>query len=190
MTAVFVLLVYVALERAFELYLAQRNTRALLAHGGVEIGAGHYPAIVTVHTLWLLTLYLWALFGAAQIDWLWAGVYALLQLGRLWVMASLGRFWTTRIITVPGAPLIASGPYRYLKHPNYLVVALEIAVLPLAVGAWPVAILFSLLNGAILVVRIRAENAALAARPRAAASPAATPTTTPPPTPRSSPTPR
>ncbi|MDX2143181.1 MAG: isoprenylcysteine carboxylmethyltransferase family protein [Rhodospirillaceae bacterium] len=164
MTAVFALLIYVALERAFELYLAQRNTKALLDAGGVEVGAGHYPAIVTIHTLWLLTLYLWALFGAATIDWIWAGVYIALQAGRFWVMASLGRYWTTRIITVPGAPLVRSGPYRVLKHPNYLVVALEIAVLPLAVGAWPVAILFSLLNGAVLWVRIRAENAALSAR--------------------------
>jgi methyltransferase len=164
MTAVFVLLIYVALERAFELYLAQRNTKALLDQGGTEVGAGHYPTIVSIHTLWLLTLYLWALFGAAEIDWLWTGVYALLQVGRAWVMISLGRYWTTRIITVPGAPLIAAGPYRYLRHPNYVVVALEIAVLPLAIGAWPVAILFSLLNAGVLYVRIGAENAALATR--------------------------
>ena len=90
----------------------------------------------------------------------------MLQVGRIWVLWHLGRYWTTRIITLPGAPLVAGGPYRFCRHPNYVVVVGEIATLPLALGQWPVALLFSLLNAAILIERIRVENAALATRRR------------------------
>lgn len=151
----------VALQRLAELALARRNARRLRAAGGVEVGAGHYPLFIALHGAWLATLFVVA--GAeASIAWDWIAVFVLLQLARLWVVASLGTRWTTRIIVVPNAPLIRRGPYRFVRHPNYWVVAGEIAVLPLAFGAWEVALLFSALNGALLAHRIRVEDRALA----------------------------
>lgn len=163
MSLLWIVIVLVAVQRLAELAYAQRNTRRLLAAGGREIGAGHYPLIVALHALWLLSL---AVFvpPAQPVDWGLLAVFLLLQGLRLWIIASLGRFWTTRIITLPGAPLVRRGPYRFLKHPNYLVVAAEIAVLPLAFGAWQIALVFSIANAALLAWRIRCEEAALAPR--------------------------
>ncbi len=154
------LVAFVALQRLVELLLARWNTQRLLAAGGVEFGRSHYPAMVALHTAWLLGLW-W--FGRSQsVDPVLLGVFILLQAGRIWVIASLGRRWTTRIIVLPDAPLVASGPYRWLKHPNYLIVALEIAVVPLTLGMPVFAAVFTLLNALVLYRRIRAENAALA----------------------------
>jgi methyltransferase len=164
MTLVQWVVLAVALQRAAELAYARRNTRRLLAQGAVEAGAAHYPLLVGLHAAWLATLFL-AVPADAPVHWWLLGVFALLQLARLWIIASLGRFWTTRIITLPGAPLVDRGPYRFTKHPNYAVVAAEIAVLPLAFGAWEIALVFSLLNAAVLAHRIAVENATLAARP-------------------------
>ena len=151
----------VALQRLAEVGHARRNARRLLAAGGVEHGAGHYPLLVALHGAWLAALF--ALVPAeAPANWGLLGLYGLLQLGRLWVIASLGRRWTTRVIVVPGAPLVTRGPYRFLRHPNYLIVALEIPVLPLAFGAWPIALAFGLANLALLAHRIRVEARALA----------------------------
>ncbi len=151
----------VALQRLAEVGYARRNARRLLAAGGVEHGAGHYPLLVALHGAWLAALF--ALVPAeAPANWGLLGLYGLLQLGRLWVIASLGRRWTTRVIVVPGAPLVTRGPYRFSRHPNYLIVALEIPVLPLAFGAWQIALGFGLANLAILAQRIRVEARALA----------------------------
>ncbi len=151
----------VALQRLAEVGYARRNARRLLAAGGVEHGAGHYPLFVALHAGWLVALF--ALVPAdAPANWGLLGLYGLLQLGRLWVIASLGGGWTTRVIVVPGAPLVTRGPYRFLRHPNYLVVALEIPVLPLAFGAWHIALAFGLANLALLAQRIRVEERALA----------------------------
>jgi len=157
-------LALVAAQRISELYLAMRNTRALLARGGVEVGAGHYPAIVAVHSLWLAALLWWVFTHETVVSWPLLAVYLALQPLRWWVIRTLGSYWTTRIITVPGAPLITGGPFRFVRHPNYIVVALEIAVLPLAFGAWPLTLAFSLANAAVLAVRLRAEETALAPR--------------------------
>ncbi len=151
----------VAVLRLGELAHARRNTKHLLATGGVEHGAGHYPLFVALHGSWLAALYL-LVPAAAPIGWGWIGFYGLLQLGRLWVIVSLGGRWTTRVIALPGAPRITRGPYRLLRHPNYLVVALEIPVLPLAFGAWQIALGFGLANLALLALRIRIEERALA----------------------------
>jgi len=153
----------VALQRGGELILARRNTRRLLAEGGVEHGARHYPLIVLLHAAWLLSLF-FLIPAQAALDFWWLGAYVALQAGRIWVMASLGRHWTTRIVVVPGGALVRRGPYRLLRHPNYLIVALEIAVLPLVFGAWDLALGFGLANLAVLALRIRAENRALAAK--------------------------
>ena len=160
MTLALVILALVTLQRLGELWLSNRNTRRLLARGAREVAPGHYPLIVAVHALWLAAL--WWLAPGREVELAWLAVFILLQLARLWVIATLGERWTTRIIVLPGAPLVRGGPYRLVKHPNYVVVAGEIAALPLAFGLWPVALLFSLLNAAVLAVRIRAESRALA----------------------------
>lgn len=157
------ILALVTLERVSELLYARRNTKRLLAEGAVEHGAGHYPLFILLHAGWLLAMAL-SVRPKTPIFWPLIGVYALLMLGRAWVIGSLGRFWTTRIITLPGAPLVARGPYRFLHHPNYLIVAGEIAILPLAFGAWQIALACSLLNLGLLWHRIRAEDRALAPR--------------------------
>jgi methyltransferase len=153
----------VALQRLGELAYARHNSRRLIAAGGHEFGACHYPLLVLLHASWLLALLL-AVPPEAAVNWPLLALFALLQAGRLWVIASLGRFWTTRIISLPNAPLVRRGPYRFLRHPNYLIVVLEIAVLPLAFGAWRIALALSLLNLALLAWRMRVENAALAPR--------------------------
>jgi methyltransferase len=160
-TAAIVILTLVTAQRVAELIIARRNTAALLARGAHEIGARHYPLIVAVHAAWLITL--WLLAPGQPIFWPMIGVFVLLQGVRLWVLATLGSRWTTRIIVLPGAPLVTRGPFRFLRHPNYAVVAGEIAVLPLAFGLVGTAILFTILNAAVLTIRIRRESRALAA---------------------------
>ena len=129
-------------QRVVELVWAHRNTAQLRQMGGVEVDAVGYPYFVLLHAGWLVSL---ALFvpAAAQPVWPLLALFALLQLGRLWVISSLGQYWTTRILTLPGAPLVQTGPFRWFRHPNYLVVIAEIAVLPLAFGAVAIAALFS-----------------------------------------------
>jgi methyltransferase len=153
------ILAFVTLQRLGELWLAKRNTRRLLANGAEEAEPGHYPFIVAVHVAWLLTL--WLLAPGRPIAWPLLVVFALLQLARVWVIATLGPRWTTRIIVLPEAPLVKRGPFRFVSHPNYIVVAAEIAVLPLVFGLWVVALVFTILNAAILTIRIRAENRAV-----------------------------
>jgi methyltransferase len=155
-----VVLALVTLQRLGELVLARRNTVWLKASGAVEVGAGHYPLIVALHAAWLAGL--WLLAWDVRPSLVWLAVFALLQVLRLWVLASLGPRWTTRILVTPGAPLVRHGPYRFMAHPNYAVVAAEIAVLPIAFGLYWYALAFSLANAAVLAVRIRAENEALA----------------------------
>jgi methyltransferase len=157
------LVALVALQRLLELRLSSRNTARLLAAGAQEVGASHYALIVALHVGWLAALWT-AVPAAASISWPWLAVYLVLQCGRAWTMASLGRYWTTRIIHVPGSPLVRSGPYRLCRHPNYAIVCGEIAVLPLVFGQWQIALLFSVLNAALLTWRIRVENAALTMR--------------------------
>ena len=163
MNAAVAIVLLVAVQRLGELVHGQRNARRLLAEGAVETGAGHYPIIVLVHAGWLMTLLVVASRGP-EVNWWLVGLYGLLQIGRFWVLASLGRYWTTRLISLPNAPLVRRGPYRFLRHPNYAVVMAEIAVLPLAFGAWQVALVFSVLNGAVLAWRIRIEDRTLAER--------------------------
>jgi methyltransferase len=157
-----------ALQRLGELLIARHNTQALLAKGAVESGAGHYPLIVALHVLWLACVLIF-LPHPTPVYWPYVVAVLLLQGLRMWVITTLGPYWTTRIITLPGAPLIKRGPYRFVRHPNYLVVAGEILALPLAFGEVMVAIVFSLANAAILYWRIRQEDTALRTR-RAAAS--------------------
>ena len=155
------ILALVTLQRIGELWLSNRNTRRLLTDGAREHGPRHYPLIVAVHALWLAAL--WWLAPLRPVDGFWLALFVLLELMRLWVLLTLGRRWTTRIIVLPDAPLVRGGPYRFLDHPNYWVVIGEIAVLPLVFGLWQVALVFTLLNAAVLTIRIREENRALSA---------------------------
>ena len=157
------LLALVTAQRLGELVLASRNTRRLEARGAYEAASGHYPLIVALHGAWIAGLW-WLAWDRPANSWL-AVLFLALQGARVWVLLSLGERWTTRIIVLPGAPLVGRGPYRFFRHPNYAVVCAEIALLPLVFGLWWYALVFSLLNAAVLWVRIRAENAALASLP-------------------------
>ncbi len=161
MTLTVLVLLFITLQRLGELLLARRNTARLQERGAIEVAPEHYPLIVGLHTLWLAGLWVLALTQSLTPDLLLLAIFVVLQGLRVWVLATLGPRWTTRIIVVPGEQLVAKGPYRYLSHPNYWVVIGEILVLPLAFGLLWYGIVFSLLNLAVLWVRIRAENKAL-----------------------------
>ena len=163
MSPVYAITALVVSERLAELAIAGRNTRRLLAEGAVEHGRGHYALFVLLHAAWLGAIAV-TVPSDRPVLWPLVGVYFLLILGRIWVIASLGRFWTTRVVTLPGAPLVRRGPYRFMRHPNYAIVVAEIAVLPLAFGAWRLALVFSLLNLLVIAYRIRIEERALAPR--------------------------
>jgi methyltransferase len=166
MTAMFTGLIIglVAAQRITELVRDRRNTASLMAEGGIEHGAGHYPLFILLHASWLVCLAVWTLTQQFELNWFWLGPYVLLQFGRVWVIRTLGPYWTTRIISISGRPLVSAGPYRFVRHPNYWIVTTEIALLPLAFGAWQIAALYSVLNGSLLYHRIKVENAALEAR--------------------------
>ena len=153
------LIIFLAGQRLAELALAQRNTLRLREAGAIEFGAAHYPLMVALHALWLIGL--WVLGHQRPVDPSWLAVFALLQVARVWVIASLGARWTTRIIVLPGVAAVTRGPYRFIRHPNYLIVILEIAVVPLALGLPFFALVFSLANTALIVLRIHMENKAL-----------------------------
>ena len=149
----------VILQRLAELFIAHRNTKRLLDNGGVEVSSGHYLLIVAFHTVWLggLCYLVWG----HQVQWAWAIAYLVLQAARGWIIAALGSRWTTRIIVVPGETLSTAGPYKYFRHPNYMIVAAEIFILPMVFGLWLYAIIMGCINLALLFWRIREEEAAL-----------------------------
>ena len=154
----------VAAQRLFELRLARRNERRALARGAVEWGRGHYPLIVGLHSLWLVSTLVEGLLRGPAFPVYWPAalvLFLLVQPLRYWAILSLGESWNTKILVVPGAKPVRSGPYRYLNHPNYVVVVVEILTFPLIFGAWLTALVFTLLNAAVLRVRIREENRAL-----------------------------
>ncbi|HEY6450468.1 MAG TPA: isoprenylcysteine carboxylmethyltransferase family protein [Candidatus Cybelea sp.] len=160
MSILWIVLGLVALQRLLELLYSARNTRRLLAGGGVESGAVQYPFFILLHAAWLASMAIFI--PAATIpNWNLIALYALLQPFRIWTIAALGPQWTTRLITLSGAPRVRRGPYRLFRHPNYIIVCAEIAILPLAFGAREIAILFSFLNAALLSWRIRLEERAL-----------------------------
>jgi methyltransferase len=156
-----IILALVTLQRLGELVLSRHNTKALLARGAIEIGADHYPLLVSVHAAWLISLWIWG--HDRDVNRLALALFIVLQGFRVWILATLKSRWTTRIIVLPGAALVASGPYRYFSHPNYAVVVAEIALLPLALHLPVLALIFTGLNAAVLVIRIRAEARALSA---------------------------
>jgi methyltransferase len=157
------ILALVAVQRLSELWLAESNTRRLLAAGAREVGARHYPLFVLLHASWLAAILVTTPWTRTP-SWALIGLFALMQFARFWVVSTLGPYWTTRIITLDGAPLVQRGPFRWVRHPNYWVVSIEIATLPLAFGNWPVAVTWTILNALLLRHRIRVEEQALAER--------------------------
>ncbi|WP_343714663.1 isoprenylcysteine carboxylmethyltransferase family protein [Inquilinus sp.] len=153
----------VAAQRLAELAYARRNESRLRARGAVESGARHYPLFILLHGTWLLAVFLLIPADRAP-SWPLLALFVLLQAARVWVVATLGPYWTTRVLSLPGAPLVRRGPYRWVRHPNYVIVAAEIAVLPLAFDAWTIAIVCSLANALLLRHRIGIEEGALAER--------------------------
>ena len=159
------LVILAAVGRLLELRIANRNRRLLLARGGIEVSPGHYPWMVALHTVWLISCVaeVWLL-DRPFIPWLGSPALVVFLAAfalRYWVISTLGERWTTRIVCLPGVAPITGGPYRWLRHPNYLAVILEIASLPLVHTAWLTALAFSLLNAILLRVRIRAEEEGL-----------------------------
>jgi methyltransferase len=169
------LVTFLVVQRLAELAIGQTNAAKLRGAGGVEFGAAHYPPMMAMHVFWLLGLLI--LGHDRNVDPFWLLVFIVLQVGRVWVMASLGRRWTTRVIVLPGLAPVKAGPYRWLRHPNYAIVVLEIAVVPLALGLPLFALVFSLANAVVLIFRIRAENRALAWAARRTPSDTSTPAT-------------
>jgi len=159
----YLLVGFIVLQRLIELLIARYNTRRLLEEGAKEHGARHYPVIVVLHMAWIASLVIFVPYNA-PLNWLLLAVFVVLQLARVWVLMSLGRYWTTRIITVPDEPLVRRGPFRWVSHPNYMVVEAEIIVVPLIAGAWKLAVVFGALNALVLAWRIRLEEQALAPR--------------------------
>lgn len=159
MTTASIILLLVTLQRLSELVIAKRNTAGLIAKGAVEHGASHYPVMVLLHASWLAGL--WWFGWNATIVWPFMLLYIALQAFRIWILATLGSRWTTRILTVPNETLVAKGPYKFVRHPNYLLVLLEVPLLPLALGLPWFGALFGALNIAMLAWRIRIEDQAL-----------------------------
>ncbi len=159
MTLAILVLALVTIQRLAELVIARRNTERLLKAGAIEASPGHYPLIVALHAAWLIGL--WVLAYNIPPNLVLIGIFLILQALRVWVLVTLGPRWTTRIIILPGAPLVTTGPFRFLSHPNYCVVVAELLILPLAFGLVWYGIIFSILNAMILTIRIRAENEAL-----------------------------
>ena len=161
-SAVVIGVALVAIQRLLELRLSRRHERLLRARGAVERGREHYPLMVALHVLWLLSTLIEGLLRGPVLWPVPLALFLLVQPLRYWAIFSLGENWNTRIRVVPGAKLVRRGPYRYLKHPNYVVVAVEVATFPLIFGAWITAFVFSGLNAVLLSIRIREENRALA----------------------------
>lgn len=154
----------VAAQRLIELRLSKSNERRLRSRGAVEHGRGHYPFMVALHSLWLASMLLEGLLrGPGPPSWWFVpfAVFLAVQPLRYWAILSLGDRWNTKIFVVPSERLVRRGPYRYLAHPNYVVVVVEILCLPLVFGAWTTALVFTVLNSALLFVRVRSEGRAI-----------------------------
>ena len=163
MSVAYGILALVVLQRIGELLYASRNARALIRQGGIEYGRRHYPVMVLLHASWLTAIAV-GIRRDSGIRMLPLTCFALAQALRVWVLATLGRYWTTRVISIQDVPLVQRGPYRFIRHPNYLIVVGEVALLPLVYGQIANAIVFSVLNAGVLAWRIRIEEAALASR--------------------------
>jgi methyltransferase len=159
MSLALIVLILITVQRGSELVIARRNTRELLGRGAIERGSNHYPVMVALHASWLAGLWFWG--WNAVLNMAFLAPYAALQPIRFWILVTIGRRWTTRILSVPGETLVARGPYRFMRHPNYAVVLLEVPLLPLAFGMNTFALVYGVLNVAMLAWRISVEEKVL-----------------------------
>ncbi|TAA72587.1 isoprenylcysteine carboxyl methyltransferase family protein [Planococcus salinarum] len=161
----YILFIFVILQRLAEMAYAKSNEKRMKKEGAIESGAAHYKWIVLLHLLFFIALLIEVLFFELlnnRLWWIFLIIFVIAQILRIWALASLGRFWNTKILILPGAKKVRKGPYRWFPHPNYIVVALEIASLPLIFGAWRTALVFTAANALLLLfVRIPAEEEAL-----------------------------
>lgn len=158
------ILTFLVIQRLIELYIASQNERWMLQKGAIVYGQKHYPYMIILHVSFFLILIVEVVLSGQEPTRFWPillGTFILLQLARYWVIFTLGKYWNTKIIVLPGADLIEKGPFQYMKHPNYMIVTLELLVVPLMFQAYITAILFFFLNQWMLLIRIREENQAL-----------------------------
>jgi len=147
------------LQRLSELYIARRNEKWLLEQGAIEYGRSHYPFIVALHTLFIVSMIVeYILMGYPLISWLFLTIFIAILSFKFWALSSLGKYWNTKIYRIPGVYPVKKGPYKFLKHPNYMEVICEIAIIPLVFHLYYTAIIFTILNAAMLTVRIKTEN--------------------------------
>jgi methyltransferase len=153
----------ILLQRGLEELYSARNTARLIAEGGREAGRDYYPVVAITHLAWIAAIFL-LIPSTAAVLWPLLALYLLLQVARYWIIGTLGRYWTHRIITLESAPVVRRGPYRYLRHPNYVVTIAETFLLPLVFADAAVAVIFGCVWSAVLYYKIILEDAALAER--------------------------
>jgi methyltransferase len=154
-----IFVLFVITQRLSELYIAKGNEKWLRSQGAVEYGKAHYPFIVALHTLFIISMIVEHIIrGDSPIDYIFLTLFILLLLFKFWALSSLGKYWNTKIFRVPGAGPVKKGPYKLFKHPNYFIVVCEIAIIPMVFNLYYTAIIFTVLNAVMLTVRIRVEN--------------------------------
>lgn len=164
MIFIYLLIFIVIVQRLVEVIIADQNASWIKSQGGYEVGREHYPYLVLLHSLFFVSLLIEVtIHPPTFVTWIAIPfvIFILAQVGRIWALTSLGRFWNTRIMVLPGAKVIAKGPYRFMRHPNYAIVITEILMFPLVFQAYLTAIVFTIFNAAILSIRIKVEENAL-----------------------------
>jgi methyltransferase len=159
-----VLFVIIMLQRLVELVIARSNEKWMKDRGAIEKEVDHYKWFIILHTLFFISILVETLLNdnkTLPLNYTLLTIFILTQLVRIWCISSLGRYWNTRIIILPGVHLVSKGPYKYVKHPNYIIVGIELFVIPLLFGAIITAVIFPLLHILLLTVRIPAEEHAL-----------------------------
>ena len=150
---------FLILQRLSELYISSRNEKWLLANGAIQYGQSHYPYIVAMHTLLIISIIAeYLLRTNTPLDYIFLGLFIVVLLFKFWALSSLGKYWNTKIYRIPGVYPVKKGPYKLFKHPNYMEVVCEIAIIPLVFHLYYTAVIFTVLNAAMLTVRIRVEN--------------------------------
>jgi len=154
-----IFITFFILQRLSELYIARKNEKWLLQQGAIQYGQNHYPFIIALHTSFIISIIVeYILRGGPPISWVFLVLFLLVLSFKFWALSSLGKYWNTKIYRIPGVYPVKKGPYKFLKHPNYMEVVCEIAVIPLVFHLYYTAIIFTVLNAIILTVRITVEN--------------------------------
>jgi methyltransferase len=154
-----IFITFFVLQRISELFIARRNEKWLLSQGAIQYGQSHYHFMIALHTLFIVSIITeYNLSGHPSIDWLFLVLFILVLSFKFWALSSLGKYWNTKIYRIPGVYPVKKGPYKFLKHPNYMEVVCEIAIIPLVFHLYYTAVIFTVLNAVMLWVRISVEN--------------------------------